>query len=123
MGEVPHVVPSRACGPRQSGLFAKKHTSKYIMLANFHGKLTARYTVTPESYGMQRYLVRYVTVFWKYYGTKRYMVNMVRFSENRTVLQMVRYMVAETTVYHGYRIPRSNRGQQPRYFYRVEPWK
>ena len=49
--------------------------------------------VAEEFHGSKRYMVHICTVFCKYYGTKWYMVEMVRFSENCMVLK-VRYMVA-----------------------------
>ena len=43
--------------------------------------------VAEEFHGSKRYMVHICTVFCKYYGTKWYMVEMVRFSESGTVFK------------------------------------
>ena len=43
--------------------------------------------VAEEFDGSKRYMVHICTVFGKYYGTKSYMVEMVRLSENSTVFK------------------------------------
>ena len=71
----------------------------------------ARYIVAEEFYGSKRYMVHICTVFCKYHGTKWYMVEMVRFSENCTVFNGTVYGSSRPRYTHGKPYRGKNRGK------------